>query len=129
MLPWWGYLYIAVLGLLTLAGIIEELKKPGGQLYALGTFTTLVIVVAFVFGFFMPEISELIGFFSIPMLLLVLIYDFVLSGRDLSIGSRNFMKPSDEVKSRMDLLTATLIVTPGYLAGFVILYRTIFANY
>ena len=125
MIPWWGYLYIAILGLLTLAGIIEELKKPGGHLYALGTLTTLLIVVVFVFGYFKSEISELIGLFSIPMLLMVLIYDFVLSGRNLVIGSKNFLKPMDDVKSKMDTLTASLIVAPGYLAGFVILYRTI----
>jgi len=125
MIPWWGYLYIAILSLLTFAGIIEELKKVGGQLYALGTFVTLIIIVVFVLGFFKMDISELIGLFSIPLLILVLGYDFFLSGRDLSIGSKTFMQPSEEVKSRMDLLTATIIVAPGYIAGFVILYRTI----
>ncbi len=123
MVPWWGYLYIAVLGLLTFAGIIEELKKLGGQLYALGTFLTLVIVVLFVFGYFRADISNLIGLFSIPMLLFVIIYDFYLSGRDLSIGSKTFMQANEDVKSRMDLLTATIIVAPGYLAGVSILYR------
>ena len=125
MIPWWGSLYIAILGLLTFAGIIEELKKPGGQLYALGTFITFVIIVVFVFGFFKPEIYDLISLFSIPMLIVVLFYDFFLSGRDLTIGSKTFMQSTDDVKSRMDLLTATIIVTPGYLAGFVILYRSI----
>lgn len=125
MLPWWGYLYLAILGLLTLAGIIEELKKPGGQLYALGTLITLLIITAFVFGYFNQNISELIGFFSIPLLTTVLIYDFFLTSRDLTIGSQTFLKPADDVKSRMDLLTATLIVAPGYLAGFIILYRAI----
>ena len=125
MLPWWGSLYLAVLALLTFAGIIEELKKPGGRLYALGTFITLSIVVAFVFGYFRPEIGEMIGFFSIPLLFIVLFYDFVLSRRNLVIGSKNFLKPTDHVTSRMDLLTASLIVAPGYVAGFVILYRSI----
>ena len=125
MLPWWGSLYLAVLALLTFAGIIEELKKPGGRLYALGTFITLSIVVAFVFGYFRPEIGEMIGFFSIPLLFIVLFYDFVLSRRNLVIGSKNFLKPTDQVTSRMDLLTASLIVAPGYVAGFVILYRSI----
>jgi len=125
MLPWWGYFYIAVLGLLSVAGIIEELKKPGGQLHALGTFLTLVFVVIFVFGIFNSQISNMTGFFSIPMLIFVLLYDFVFSGRNLMIGSKNFLKPMDDVKSRMDMLTASLIVAPGYLAGFVIVYRAI----
>ncbi len=125
MLPWWGYFYIAILSLLSVAGIIEELKKPGGQMYALGTFLTLLFVVIFVFGFFNKNIADMTGFLSIPMLIFVLLYDFVLSGRNLMIGSKNFLRPMDDVKSRMDLLTASLIVAPGYLAGFVILYRAI----
>jgi len=122
-LPWWGYFYIAILGLLSLAGIIEELKQPGGQLHALGTFITLVFIVIFVFGFFDNQISDMTGLYSIPMLLFILLYDFVLSGRNLILGSKNFLKPLDDVKSRMDLLTASVIVAPGYLAGFIILYR------
>ncbi len=125
MIPWWGYFYIAVLGLLSLAGIVEQLKEPGGKPHALGTFVTLIIVVAFVFGYFNNEMSKLIGLFAIPMLLIVLLYDFVLSGRNLLMGSKNFLKPDDDVKSRMDLLTATLIVAPGYLAGVVIIIRAI----
>ncbi len=123
MLPWWGYFYIAVLGLLSLAGIIEELKQPGGQLHVLGTFITLIFIVIFVFGYFNREISDMTGLFSIPMLLFILLYDFVLSGRNLIVGSKNFLKPVDDVKSRMDLLTASLIVAPGYLAGAIVLYR------
>jgi len=125
MIPWWAYLYLAILGLLTFAGIIEELKKPGGALYALGTFLTLLIIASFVVALFLPEISTMVGLFSLPMLLIALIYDFFLSGRNLIIGSKHFGEPLDEVKSRMDLLTASLIVAPGYLAGFVILYRTV----
>jgi len=125
MLPWWASLYLGILGLLTFAGIIEELKKPGGQIYAIGTFTTFVFIIAFVFGFFNTEISQIIGLFSVPMLVLALTYDFYLSGLDLTVGSKYFLKPEAEVKSRMDLLTATMIVAPGYLAGFVILYRAI----
>ncbi|PCJ48663.1 MAG: hypothetical protein COA74_08110 [Gammaproteobacteria bacterium] len=125
MIAWYGYLYLAILGLLTLAGIIEELKKPGGSLYALGTFTTLIILVAFVAGSFIPDVGQAIGYFSLPMLLAAIVYDFYLSGRNLILGSKYFGEPLDEVKSRMDLLTATLIVAPGYLAGFVILYRTL----
>ncbi|MCP3675215.1 MAG: hypothetical protein GY829_12190, partial [Gammaproteobacteria bacterium] len=117
MVPWWGYLYIGVLGLLTFAGIIEELKKFGGQLYALGTFLSLVIIVLFVFGYFKADLSGLIGLYSIPMLLFVIIYDFYLSGRDLSIGSKTFMQANEDIKSRMELSTATIIVAPGYLAG------------
>jgi len=124
-LPWWGYFYIAILGLLSLAGIIEELKQPGGQLHALGTFITLVFIVIFVFGFFDNQISEMIGLYSIPMLVFILLYDFVLSGRNLILGSKNFLKPLDDVKSRMDLLTATVIVAPGYIAGLIVLYRAI----
>ena len=125
MIAWYGYLYLAILGLLTLAGIIEELKKPGGSLYAHGTFTTLIILVAFVAGSFIPDVGQAIGYFSLPMLLAAIVYDFYLSGRNLILGSKYFGEPLDEVKSRMDLLTATLIVAPGYLAGFVILYRTL----
>lgn len=125
MIPWYGYLYLAILGLLTFAGIIEELKKPGGNLYALGTFTTLVILVAFVVGSFNSEVAQAIGYFSLPLLLVALIYDFYLSGKNLILGSKHFGEPLDEVKSRMDLLTASLIVAPGYLAGFVIFYRTL----
>jgi len=125
MLPWWGYFYIAVLGLLSFAGIIEELKKLDGKLHALGTFTSLVIVVVFVFGYFNSEVSSTIGLFSIPLLLFVVLYDFFLAGRDLMVGSKDFLKPVGDVKSRMDLLTATLIVAPGYLVGFVISYRAI----
>ena len=124
-LPWWGYFYIAILGLLSLAGIIEELKQPGGQLHALGTFITLVFIVIFVFGFFDNQISEMIGLYSIPMLVFILLYDFVLSGRNLILGSKNFLKPLDDVKSRMDLLTATVIVAPGYIAGLIVFYRAI----
>ena len=125
MLPWWASLYLSILGLLTLAGIIEELKKPGGQIYAMGTFVTFVFIFTFVFGFFNAEVSSIIGLFSLPMLVLALTYDFYLSGLDLTFGSKNFMKPDVDVKSRMDLLTATMIVTPGYLAGLVISYRAI----
>jgi len=124
-LPWWGYFYIAILGLLSLAGIIEELKQPGGQLHALGTFITLVFIIIFVFGFFDNQISEMTGLYSIPMLAFILLYDFVLSGRNLILGSKNFLKPLDDVKSRMDLLTASVIVSPGYIAGLIVLYRAI----
>jgi len=124
MIPWWAYLYLAILGLLTFAGIIEELKKPGGALYAAGTFTTLVIIVAFVVGVFVAKVGNLIGLLSIPLLLIALVYDFYLSGKNLIIGSKHFGEPLDDVKSRMDLLTASVIVAPGYLAGIVILYRS-----
>ena len=123
--PWWGYFYIAILGLLSLAGIIEELKQHGGQLHALGTFITLVFIVIFVFGYFDTNISDMIGLYSIPMLAFILLYDYILSGRNLILGSKNFLKPLDDVKSRMDLLTATVIVAPGYIAGLIVLYRAI----
>ena len=125
MIPWWAYLYLAILGLLTFAGIIEELKKPSGHLYALGTFITFIIIGAFVTGVFITDIEKMLGYFSIPMLLLALYYDFVLSGKNLNMGTPNFGKPLDDAKSRMDLFTATLIVAPGYIAGLVIILRLI----
>jgi len=128
MVPWYGYLYIAVLGLLTTAGIIEELKKPGGQLYALGTFLSLVILSAFVVGSFITEVGAAIGLFSGPLLLIALVYDLYVSGLNLIVGSKHFGEPMGEVKSRMDLMTASIIVAPGYLAGIIILYRAITAS-
>jgi hypothetical protein len=125
MVPWYGYLYMSVLGLLAFAGIIEELKKLGGTLYALGTFMSLVILITFVVGSFNTEIGATIGLFSIPLLLIALVYDLYLSGLNLIIGSKYFGKPMEEVKSRMDLMTATIIVAPGYLAGIVVIYRAV----
>lgn len=125
MVPWWGYLYLAVLALLAIAGIIEELKKPGGALYAVGTFATLLIIVAFVCGYFIASVGDAIGLLCLPMLLVALSYDFFLSGRNLIIGSKHFGEPMEEVKSRMDLMTATIIVTPGYLAGIALVYRAL----
>jgi hypothetical protein len=125
MIPWYGYLYMAVLGLLAFAGIIEELKKPGGKIYAFGTFMSLIILIAFVMGNFIAEIGATIGLFSIPLLLVALIYDLYLSSLDLTIGSKHFGEPLEEVKSRMDLMTASLIVAPGYLAGITVIYRAV----
>ncbi|MFT5451780.1 MAG: hypothetical protein ACI9N9_001266 [Enterobacterales bacterium] len=128
MVPWYGYLYMAVLGLLVFAGIIEELKKPGGKLYALGTFMSLLILLAFVLGSFITEIGETMGLFSIPLLLIALVYDFYLSSLNLIIGSKHFGEPLEEVKSRMDLMTASIIVAPGYLAGITVIYRAVIGN-
>ncbi len=125
MIPWWAYLYLAILGLLTFAGLIEELKKPGGILYAVGTFLSFSILSTFIVAVFIFEVAAFIGSLSILMLALVLFYDFYLSGRNLMIGSKHFGEPLDDVKSRMDLMTATLIVVPGYLAGIYIVYQTL----
>ena len=116
-------MYLAILGLLTFAGIVEELKKLGGTLYAMGTFLSLLIIIAFVVGSFLPDFGKKIGIFSIPMLLLILIYDFFLSGRNLIIGSKHFGEPLEETKSRMDILTASIIVAPGYFAGIYIIIK------
>ena len=128
MIPWYGYLYMAVLGLLAFAGIIEELKKPGGKLYALGTFTSLAIIIAFIVGSFITEVGTSIGLLSIPMFLIALLYDLYLSGLNLIIGSKHFGEPMEDVKSRMDLMTASIIVAPGYLAGLTVIYRAVTAN-
>ena len=128
MIPWYGYLYMAVLGLLAFAGIIEELKKPGGKVYASCTFITLIILLSFVLGVFNTEVGSALGYFSIPLLLIAIIYDFFLSDRNLIPGSKHFGEPMEEVKSRMDLLTASIIVAPGYLAGLLIIYRTLSAS-
>lgn len=116
-------MYLAILGLLTFAGIVEELKKLGGTLYAIGTFISLLIIIAFVVGSFLPDVGKAIGIFSIPMLLLILVYDFYLSGKNLVIGSKNFGQPLEEPKSRMDIFTATMIVAPGYFAGIYIIIQ------
>ena len=125
MIPWWAYLYLAVLGLLTFGGIIEELKKLGGMLYALGTFISFVIIAVFIISYFHQAIASSIGLFSVPMLLVVLFYDFYLSEKNLILGSKHFGEPMEEIKSRMDLLTASLIVAPGYLTGLYICYRAL----
>ena len=125
MVHWYGYLYMAVLGLLVFAGIIEELKKPEGKLYALGTFVSLIILIAFVVGSFIDEIGATIGLFSIPLLLIAVVYDFYLSNLNLIVGSKHFGEPLEEVKTRMDLMTASIIVAPGYLAGITVIYRAV----
>ena len=125
MLPWWAYLYLAILGLLTFAGIIEELKKPGGALYALGTLTSFIIIAVFIVSYFQESVASFIGLFSLPLLLLALLYDFYLSEKNLIIGSKHFGEPIEDVKSRMDLLTASIIVAPGYLTGLYVCYRAI----
>ena len=125
MVPWYGYLYMAVLALLAFAGIIEELKKLGGKLYAFGTFMSLIILIAFVVGSFITEIGVAIGLFSIPLLIIALVYDLYLSSLNLIIGSKHFGEPLEDVKSRMDLMTASIIVAPGYLAGIIVIYRAV----
>ena len=128
MIPWWAYLYLSILGLLTFAGIIEELKKPGGALYAVGTLTSFIIIIVFIVSYFQESVAEFVGLFSVPMLFIVLFYDFYLSEKNLILGSKHFGEPLEEVKSRMDLLTASIIVAPGYLTGFYICYNAITSN-
>ena len=128
MIPWWAYLYLAVLGLLTFAGIIEELKKPGGALYAIGTLMSFIIIAVFIVSFFQVAVASFIGLFSLPMLFLALLYDFYLSEKNLIIGSKHFGEPIDEVKSRMDTFTASIIVAPGYLTGLYICYHAIISG-
>ena len=128
MVPWFAYLYMAILSLLTLAGIIEELKNPAGKIYALGTFITFIILINFVVGVYVIEVGEVLGLLSLPLLLLAIVYDFYLSGIDLDKDSKDFGQPLDDIKTRMDLLTATIIVAPGYISGLIILYRALTAS-
>ena len=125
-MPWWVWLYVAVVALLTVAGILEELKS-GSKLHPLGTALSLASMIGCIAAAFIAEIASLLGLGVILLLAFVLLYDFWLSKKNLDLNPEAFWSNQPSVHSRMDILSATLIVAPGYLAGLWASYQAIMA--
>jgi len=125
-MPWWGILYIIVLSILSIAGITEQFRTKQIS-HGLATLISLIIFCAFVAGYFRADVSASIGIWCLPMLILVSIYDWWLSNYDLQPGSDNFMKPMPDAKSRLNDMSAMLILVPAYIAGLILCYRAYLA--
>jgi hypothetical protein len=124
MLPWWAIIYLSFLSLLTLAGIIEE-YKAGSKLHPLATLISLTSSLVLVYAFFDPEFTQLLGIYSLLLLGFTLLYDFYISSKNLDLKPSKFWQSQGLVRSRIDWLTATIIVAPAYIAGIVVAYRVL----
>ena len=123
-MPWWSLIYLAVFGLLSIAGIVEQFRTKQ-LIHAIATLLSAICFILFVVCYFNSEISNQIGLLIIPMLLFVTAYDWWLSDLDLQPGSETFFKTLPDVKSKLSDMGALIILLPGYLAGIMVAYRVI----
>ena len=113
-----------IFGLLSLAGVSEQFRTRQ-IVHAVLSLVSAVFFALFVVAYYHQPTLSVLGIFIIPMLIFVAVYDWWLSDLDLQPGSKQFMKPLPDVKSRMNDITAMIILLPGYLAGLALSYRLI----
>ena len=123
-MPWWGYLYLLILSLLGIAGTIEQFRTKE-IFHALFTLFSLVVFGLMLWAYFNPEFGFQLGYWSVALLVAAGLYDWWLSNLDLQPNSDNFLKPLPDAKSRLNDMSALLIILPAYLAGLVVSYRVL----
>lgn len=123
-MPWWGYLYLLILVLLSTAGTFEQFRTKQ-NVHGVFTLFSLIVFCVLIWTYYNPGWDARLGYWSVVLLVAAGLYDWWLSNLDLEPSSENFLKTLPEAKSHLNDMSASLILLPAYLAGIAVCYRII----
>ncbi|MBI3187715.1 MAG: hypothetical protein HYZ31_07655 [Gammaproteobacteria bacterium] len=124
-MPWWAITYLVALTLMITIALIKDYRDQKSFFYILAEFASGAIGFVFVYGYFNPETSAMIGWLVIPLLIFALAWDqYALS----KMKKSSYVDLSEQENKEMDRysrLFAFLFISPCYLAGASLSWRLI----
>lgn len=116
-MPWWVITYLAALTLMITISLIKDYRDNRSILYMLAEFASGAIGFVFVYGYFNPEITDILGWLLIPLLAYTIAWDqFALSKMKKSAYADLSEQENDEM-DKYSKLFAFLFISPCYIAG------------
>jgi len=124
-MPWWVITYLVALTLMITIALIKDYRDKRSTLYILAEFVSGATGFVFVYGFFNPEIADLLGWLVIPLLAYTIAWDqFALSKMKKSAYADLSEQENDEM-DKYGKLFAFLFISPCYIAGSLLSWRLI----
>ncbi len=124
-MPWWAITYLVALTVMITIALIKDYRDQKNFFYMLAEFASGAIGFIFVYGYFNPETSAMIGWLVIPLLIFALAWDqYALS----KMKKSSYVDLSEQENKEMDRysrLFAFLFISPCYLAGAALSWRLI----
>ena len=124
-MPWWAIAYLIILSVVILISIAKDFVDKRSLVYILGEFSSGAIGFLFIYSYWRDELSQLISWLVIPLLLYAIAWDqYALS----KMKKSNYEDLSIEENLDMDRyskLFAILFILPCYIAGALLSYRLI----
>lgn len=122
-MPWWAYLYLALLLLATIGGISDDMRRPYKEFFISCELVSAVFVVFFMTAYFHASVAAMLGASIFVMFALGMVYEFISAHRTLSEHDRN---PDPELTPReavvlknLGLILGNLFIVPGYVFGLM----------
>jgi len=119
-MPWWAITYLVVLTLMITIALIKDYRDRRNTLYMLAEFLSGAIGFIFVYGYFNPEITTIVGWLAIPLLAYAFVWDqFALHTMKKSAYA-DLSEQENEDMDRYGKLFAFLFFSPCYISGGLI---------
>lgn len=124
-MPWWAITYLVVLTLMISIALIKDYRDRRSAFYMLGELASGAIGFVFVYGYFHPGITTLVGWLVIPLLAYALIWDqFALRSMKKSAYPDLTEHENDEM-DRYGRLFAFLFILPCYISGGLLSWQLV----